>query len=327
MINATEDSEASVDLRGRGALGARFRRVFVVVDDPALLRLLSKILESAGFKVQQAEDGLQAIEAIRNDPPDFVITDWDMPVINGIKLCEMLRRESLPHYVYIVLLTARSQTQDMIRGVAAGADDFSSKPVIAGELLARLQAGARVLELEHRLSVLARYDPLTELLNRRTFFEIIEKEWSRSVRHGYPLSCVMIDVDFFKRINDTYGHLAGDAVLKAISSRLDNCCRKNDCVCRYGGEEFCVLLPDTDEQGAVHWAERCRQEIAQRPCLANQQSIQLTISLGVAQRCDDTQNPERLLDLADQSLLAAKRGGRNRVVVFGSHEQLQGSLP
>ncbi|GAG35548.1 unnamed protein product [marine sediment metagenome] len=183
-----------------------------------------------------------------------------------------------------------------------------------------MQAGARVLRLENRLRLLASHDPLTQLLNRRTFFELIEKEWKRSSRIGYPLSCAMIDVDFFKRVNDSYGHLAGDEVLRSVSRRLQRCCRQTDCVCRYGGEEFCVLLPDTGEQGAVLWAERCRSAVAEEPIETAETRIGVTVSLGVAQRRDDTNSPEELLDLADRALLEAKRLGRDRVVALGTLE-------
>ena len=181
-----------------------------------------------------------------------------------------------------------------------------------------MQAGARVLELEEKLSLLASHDPLTGLVNRRTFFTTLDMEWRRSRRTGYPLSCVMIDVDLFKKVNDTHGHMVGDAVLRSISSVLKKCCRDTDCVGRYGGEEFAVMLPDTDEHGAMLWAERCRLAVAEAPVLVDQTSVHVTVSMGVAQRNDNFATPEKLLDAADQALLEAKRLGRNRVVAFSS---------
>ena len=314
-MNTTTKAEAPL---ARGA-EAEFRKVLVVDDDPAMRRILSKILEADSYQVALATNGLEALEAMQGDFPSFVITDWDMPLLDGAEFCRMVRSKETSQYVYIVMLTGSPEGR-LVEGLEAGADDFITKPVKAAELLARMQAGARVLRLENRLRLLASHDPLTELLNRRSFFEFIETEWKRSSRIGYPLSCVMIDVDFFKSVNDSHGHPAGDAILKAISRKLAGCCRQTDCLCRYGGEEFCLLLPDTDEKAAVLWAERCRLAVAEGPFDAAETSIRVTISLGVAQRRDDTHNPERLLDLADRALLEAKRLGRNRVVALGAME-------
>jgi two-component system, cell cycle response regulator len=237
-----------------------------------------------------------------------------------------LREERLPHYVYVILLTARSQADDIITGLNAGADDFLTKPVRRGELFARLQTGVRILELEHRLNELARRDPLTGVLNRRTFYEVLEREWSRAVRYHHPLSCVMVDVDFFKKINDTYGHLVGDHVLKFLAQSLEGQSRCPDYLCRWGGEEFCVLLPETDENGAYTWAERCCSAIAAAEFSTDQHNLTMTASFGVAQRQDGMQKPEELLGRADRALYAAKRAGRHRVASYGSLAQQESIL-
>ncbi|OHB68816.1 MAG: hypothetical protein A2V70_11360 [Planctomycetes bacterium RBG_13_63_9] len=280
-------------------------------------RIVSRTLDRAGYEVSEAVNGLEAMEIVQRELPYFVITDWDMPVLDGAEFCRMIRHAELPHYVYVVMLTG-SYCDRLVEGLTSGADDFLTKPLKAPEMLARLKVGARVLELEDRLQLLASSDPLTGLLNRRTFFEVVQKELSRARRYELPLSCAMIDVDFFKRINDTHGHLAGDSVLAGVSGRLEQCCRKSDYVCRYGGEEFCVLLPETDEQGATVWASDCRLSIAQTPIDAGETSISLTVSLGVAELRGGIDCPEQLLELADQALLVAKRQGRNRVVAFGT---------
>ncbi len=309
-----ESSEVLADSPGGGS-EKEFRKVLVVDDDPAMRRIVSKILDSAGYEVALAANGSEAFEILQQDCPAFVITDWDMPVLDGAALCRNIRHDELPHYVYIVMMTG-TQSGQLVEGLASGADDFITKPVGAQELLARMQAGARVLRLENRLRLLADNDPLTELLNRRTFFELVEKELNRSCRIGYPLSCVMIDVDFFKKVNDTHGHMVGDAVLKSVSQLLKKCCRETDYVSRYGGEEFCALLPDTDGQGAVVWAERYRLAVAETPAVVAETSVQVTVSIGVAQRYHGTDTPEKLLDMADQALLEAKKSGRNRGVMF-----------
>lgn len=294
-------------------------KVLVVDDDPAMLRLLRKWLESDDFEVQEAVDGRQAVEMIEADCPQILLTDWEMPNMNGMELCRWVRsQKSLPHYVYTLFLTIRASSDDMVRGLEAGADDFLKKPVDKSELVARLRAGARVLELEHRLNVLAKCDPLTSLATQRTFYEHVEREWGQAKRNQSPLSCVMVDIDFFKRVNDTFGHPAGDEVIRRVAQTLTASCRRTDMVSRYGGEEFCVLLPDTDEAGALIWADRVRAMIAALKVPYEDSEISVTASFGVAERLDDTSTPADLVDLADQALLVAKRSGRDRAVCFRS---------
>ncbi|MGQ9574420.1 MAG: GGDEF domain-containing response regulator [Thermoguttaceae bacterium] len=291
-------------------------RVLLADDDPAIVRLARQILRHAGYEVATVANGQEAMQAIRSNPPDFVITDWNMPVVSGIELCEFVRREPLPHYIYLVVMTGKKDTKDMVRAVAAGADDFVSKPIIPGELLSRIQAGLRIVELERQLRFLAKSDDLTKLLNRRTFFKLFEAEWRRSQAENSPLACVMIDVDLFKAVNDAHGHLAGDEVLKAVSRTIKECCLDSAQACRYGGEEFCVMLSGRTEQAAALWAQRCRAQIAQTPVFVKGKTFHVTASFGVAENTQDAQTAEHLLDRADQALLWAKRAGRNQVVRF-----------
>jgi diguanylate cyclase (GGDEF)-like protein len=293
-------------------------KVLLVDDDPAMLRILSKRLEKAGYPVRTAGDGQEALCAIEEECPDFLITDWEMPRINGLELCRRVREMRLPHYVFVVFLTVKSTSEEIVAGLEVGADDFLTKPVDQGELLARMRAGSRILELEQRLSVMARTDSLTGLMTQRSFYELLDKEWQRSRRFHLPLSCVMIDLDFFKRINDIHGHPAGDAILAAVARLLTGSCRGCDSVCRYGGEEFCVMLPETGESDAAVWAERVRRRMAAVVVPVGGKEIRITGSFGAAQRHDDTQTAEELVDLADQALLCAKQSGRDRVVRYES---------
>ncbi len=293
-------------------------KVLLVDDDPAMLRLVSRWLETAGYLVRRAENGKQALAAIEDECPDFLITDWDMPEMDGIELCRRVRKLDLPHYLYILFLTVRSGPSETIEGLEIGADDFLNKPVHQGELLARMRSASRVLTLERRLSQLARTDPLTGLMSRRTFHEILEKEWKRAERLHLPLSCVMLDIDFFKRVNDNYGHPTGDAVLRVVAELLGDVSRASDSVCRYGGEEFCVMLPETSEADAAAWAGRARRRLSELTIPVDDTTFHITGSFGVAQRYDDTQTPAALIDLADQALLCAKRSGRDRVVRYES---------
>jgi len=293
-------------------------KVLLVDDDPAMLRIQSNWLEKSGYRVQQAGDGRQALAAIETDCPDFLVTDWEMPHLNGLELCREVRLRDLPHYVYILFITAKSALDEMIAGLDAGADDFLTKPVDRGEFLARMRVGSRVLTLERRLSVLARTDSLTGLMTRRAFYDVMQKEWERSRRFHLPFSCVMMDIDFFKRVNDTHGHAAGDAVLKKAAQILTDDCRASDAVCRYGGEEFCLMLPETGEEDAARLAERIRLHLASLVIPAGHEPLRITASFGIAGKRDDTQEPEQLVAQADQALFRAKQSGRDRVVRFGS---------
>lgn len=300
------------------AMNPAFQDVLVVDDFQDMVANMVHILEPAGFRVRTAADGAEALQAVQQECPYFVITDWRMSPVDGIELCRLLRQESLPHYVYVVLMTAKTQADDIATALNAGADNFITKPVSRGELLARLQAGARVLELESRLSQLARCDPLTGVLNCRTFYQFLEKEWSRSVRYHHHLSCVMMDIDHFRLVNDTYGHAVGDEVLRGVAQLTEAKSRCPDYVCRWGGDEFYVLLPETDEDGAACWAERCCSTIAGTQFCVKGHRLSITSSFGVAQRIEGMQDPEQLLDQADQALHEAKKAGRHRVVAAGT---------
>jgi two-component system chemotaxis response regulator CheY len=293
-------------------------KVLLVDDDPAMLRLLCRWLQKAGYQVRTAADGQEALDAIESDCPDFLITDWDMPRVDGLELCRQIRDTSLPHYVYTILLTAKTGSAEMIAGLESGADDFLTKPVAEGELLARVQSSSRVLELERQLSLMAHTDFLTGLLTQRTFYECLAKEWHRSARYQLPLSCVMVDLDFFKQINDVYGHPAGDSVLKFVAELLLDNCRASDTICRYGGEEFCILLPETDENDATVWAERARRRLSALRIPTELKDMRVTGSFGVAQRRNDVLDAEALVKLADQALLCAKRTGRDCVVRYAA---------
>lgn len=295
---------------------SRNARVLLVDDDPAMRRLLCHWLEQAGYRVEQASDGEQALAAIQSQCPEFLVTDWEMPHLDGLELCRRVRELNLPHYVYILFLTVKSRPDETVAGLEGGADDFLPKPISQAEILARMRAGSRVLELESRLSLAADTDALTGLASRRRFFRDLEEQWQRAQRLGRPMSCVMMDVDFFKRINDIHGHVIGDSVLKTVADLL--AADGKGLVCRYGGEEFCAMLPETGEAEAAVWAEEARKRISGAAIAVAGKELRLTCSFGTAQNHDDTQTCEQLVDQADQALLCAKRSGRDRVVRFES---------
>ena len=295
--------------------------VLLVDDDPAILRILSTWLEKSGYRVRRAGGGELALAAIEAECPDFLVTDWQMPDVGGPELCRRVRQLRLPHYVYILFLAVKSTSAEMIEGLEAGADDFLSKPVYRGELLARLKSGTRVLQLKRRLSQMAHNDSLTGLMTRMTFHEVLQKEWHRARRFHLPLSCVMLDLDFFKRVNDMYGHPAGDSILKAVAALLTDCSRGGDSVCRYGDDEFCVMLPETNEHAAALWAQKARQRISSLAILSGGKEVRITGSFGVAQQDDDTRTDTELVGQAEQAMDCAKQWGHDRVASYEAINQ------
>lgn len=293
-------------------------KVLLVDDDPDVLRIIERVLARADYQVELAANGLEALERVERDCPDFIITDWEMPGLNGLELCTRLRQAALSHYVYMVVLTGKSEPEALVAAMEAGADDFIAKSTPAELLLAKLRAGQRVLTLERQLSHLARNDTLTGAATRRTLYEQFDKELARVRRHKLPLSCAMLDVDFFKRINDTHGHAAGDAVLKAVAGAIRESSRASDVVGRYGGEEFCIVLPETREAEAAVWAERLRRRVEALTMPGGGYAPRITASIGVAEMLDAMQSVDELIDHADQAMFVAKQTGRNRVVSFSS---------
>ncbi|MBM4000351.1 MAG: diguanylate cyclase [Planctomycetes bacterium] len=305
--------------------------ILVVDDDSALQRLLAKWLENAGYRVRTAGSGRAAIEEIEADCPGILITDWEMPDIDGLELCRWIRGREMPRYIYSYLLTMRTGTTDIVKGLEAGADDFLKKPVDRNELLARMRSGTRVLDLETRLNESARRDSLTGLLTQRAFFDSFRQEWKRATRYGSPVSCVILDIDHFKRINDEHGHLVGDRAIRGTASWLMRNTRSSDVVSRFGGDEFCVLLAEATEAQAVQWAERARASLEESSASFTNEHVPFTASFGIAQRMDDTPAPDRLVDMADQAMLVAKQAGRNRVLgyqgLFGLEIRSPASTP
>jgi len=301
--------------------------VLVVDDDPAILRLLTSLLTSNGYDVCVASSGSEALTLIGKEPPSIIITDWQMPEMDGLELVRRIRELELAHYIYILFLTGRSDDGALVAAIDAGADDFLKKPVDKSELLARIRAGQRVLALESRLHELADHDGLTGLLLRRPFATCTGQEWNRSLRYRLPLSVVMVDIDHFKQVNDIHGHPLGDEVIRQVANTMRECSRTSDIICRYGGEEFCILLPETDEGGGVVWAERLRERVAKLRIPVGDGDLRLTISLGVAEMLADMEDKDELLGLADCCLLAAKEQGRDRVVALRALSENGGLTP
>jgi diguanylate cyclase (GGDEF)-like protein len=299
-------------------------KILVADDEMMSLRLLQKTLERAGYEVTAVENGrLAADQLCRLEGPKLALLDWIMPELDGPAVCREVRKRKEQSYVYMVLLTSRESKEDVVAGLESGADDYLTKPFNAEELKARLRTEMRILDLEDRLieareemRFQATHDALTFLWNRGVIMELLGRELSRSRRERVSTAILLCDLDHLKDVNDTYGHLAGDEVLKETAKRLLSSVRSYDFVGRYGGEEFLVVLNNCNPAYGLARAEELRKAIAQRPVQTSVGPVPITMSLGLLLSQQWGYRPvEELLQGADTALYAAKGAGRNCVKI------------
>jgi diguanylate cyclase (GGDEF)-like protein len=302
----------------------RSAAILLAEDDPVTRMLMTRFLKKAGYEVDAVADGTDALEHMTQRYYPFLVTDWEMPEMDGIELCKAVRNLQLDGYVYALLLTARNAMEHIIAGLEAGADDYLVKPVHEPELIARLNTGRRILALEHSLRaanernrILSVTDPLTGAFNRRYMMEQLPRELERCRRYGNPLSVIMCDVDHFKQVNDVKGHSAGDDVLQQFVARMQRSIRAtSDWVARLGGEEFLIVLPETGFQGAMFVAEKIREIMTSVAFVTREGDVVATSSFGVASTelhgPDLAMKSETLIRAADQCLYTSKQSGRNR---------------
>jgi two-component system, cell cycle response regulator len=296
------------------------KRVLIAEDDPLSRRLLEAVLAKWGYEVTVVADGLEALRLLDTaDAPRLAVLDWMMPGMEGVEICKRLREHKDRPYVYVLLLTGRSQKQDLLRGLELGADDYLTKPFDTQELRARLHVGGRILSLQddllaaqEALRFRADHDALTGVPNRRAILEALDQEVFRQVRDNRPFGIILADIDHFKIVNDTYGHLSGDDVLRTVAQRLKDSTRPYDSVGRYGGEEFLIVAPSADIAGTMALAERIRRRIESDPIIAEARPLKLTVSMGIAVSVHSPCVVKTLLQLADDALYRAKKNGRNR---------------
>jgi diguanylate cyclase (GGDEF)-like protein len=308
--------------------------ILVADDEPVNLALIKRRLEWEDYQIHTAADGGEAVELAKRVLPDLVILDVMMPVLDGLQACRLLKDDPETRDIPVIFLSALDDTDTKVSGLSLGADDYISKPFRVEELLARVGVAIRLKRERDRLrhsaevsrrraeaaSEMSMTDPLTGLRNRYGLQRALQRELSEARRYARPLSCLLLDLDYFKAVNDTYGHAAGDTALMQAARVLSEAVRGSDVVCRYGGEEFLVLAPETDAGGALALGEKIRLAVASRLFGDGERVFPLTLSVGAAQlRAGESGND--MLARADEALYQAKQAGRDRVEAAGRDDE------
>lgn len=305
-------------------------RILVVDDNPDNLEIISVRLSSRGFNIETATNGQEALDRVHQDAPHLILLDVMMPLLDGYEVSRRIKNDENLPFIPIILVTARDSTQDKVEGLDAGADDYLTKPINFPELEARVRSMLRIKRLQDeldqknrelevankRLRKLSITDGLTELFNHRHVHELLHEEFERTKRSGEPMAVVMMDLDRFKQVNDTYGHPTGDVILYETAQILKDTAREIDMVGRYGGEEFIIILPGADEEAAEQFAERVRARVEEHVFRDEANEVTMTMSGGAASfpAAEDFDNPDMLIKRADEALYHAKESGRNRIV-------------
>jgi diguanylate cyclase (GGDEF)-like protein len=303
-------------------------KILLVEDDKLQAETTKQYLEKAGHEIVWVETGSAAIKSAKTESFDLIVLDLILPDLDGHEVCRWLKGNKDTQDIPIIILSAKDSTSEKVCGLEAGADDYLPKPYDSSELKARIYACLRTKVLQDELrkknrqleevlsqmETLAMTDQLTGLFNRRFFESVIEKEFSKTKRYGHPMSCLMIDIDHFKKINDEYGHHAGDQVLREMSQLMKRCFRDADTVARWGGEEFIVLLPETTMENALQVASRLLTSVS--VCKFSSFPGRITVSIGLAGLPGPAvESSEKLIAASDRALYQAKAGGRNRIEV------------
>jgi len=303
----------------------RVAKVVLIVDDEAgIAELVKIILENKGYQTHWARDGQQALDLAQAAAPDLILMDVMMPKLNGYEVVRRLKEiESLRH-IPVIFVTVKGETDSKIAGLDIGGHDYITKPFEQEELLARVNAALRVKgendqlrEVNQRLAEMSITDPLTGLHNRRYLMERFHEEVERARRYQFPIACLMIDVDGFKTLNDQHGHAAGDYVLQQIAAMMKNTNRVVDILVRYGGDEFFIILPQTDQGGAFTVAERLRALVLESRLFHEHPDLRVTLSIGLAAfSAGRIGKAEDLLKGSDAALYRAKQNGKNQTQIF-----------
>jgi two-component system cell cycle response regulator len=305
-------------------------RVLIVEDSRTQAEWLAQVLSREGYRVTTCGEGRDAIRRVRTEPPDLVLLDMILPDMDGLEVLRVLKARPEEHFVPVILLSVKADLDSRVTGLRIGADDFLAKPFADAEILARAAAMLRIKSLQDQLwsakaqlEKLSVTDGLTGLYNRRHFEERLRDEFRRAHRYSDPFSLIMLDLDHFKDVNDRYGHLLGDEVLRSTAGLLRASVRELDICSRYGGEEFAVILPKTHVQGALTVAERILVEMRRKSLVGEatgsgaREEVRVTTSIGIAfYPSKDVTSPEMLVKFADEALYRAKHEGRNTICLY-----------
>ena len=291
--------------------------VLVIEDHPDQRDLLAIVLQREGYRVITAANGLEALKKLETENVQIALSDIMMPKMDGFELIKRIRSNPILKSIYLILITARIQEGDRVRGLDLGADDYITKPFSFSELLARIRVGSRVVQYQQHLEYQTQVDSLTGLFNRRAFEKKINEEFERSKRYHNPLSVLLLDIDNFKMINDSYGHHGGDAALVKISETFRERTRQSDFPSRYGGEEFVLILPETDQDSALQVATKIHDSIRTSAFGTATRPFALTVSIGVSSTSARFYSDWReLVDDADRALYIAKNSGKDRIEIW-----------
>ena len=302
--------------------------VLVIEDHPDQRDLLAIVLKREGYKVITAANGLEALEKLETENIQIALSDIMMPKMDGFELIKRIRANPALKSIYLILITARIQEGDRVRGLDLGADDYITKPFSFSELLARVRVGTRVVQYQQHLEYQTQIDSLTSLFNRRAFEKKIQEEFERSKRYQSPLSVLILDLDNFKTINDTYGHHGGDSALVKISDTLREMTRQSDFASRYGGEEFVLILPETDQESAIQAASKIHSAIRSSSFGTISRPFTLTVSIGISSSSTKVYSTWReMVDDADRALYLAKNSGKDRIETWESEKKVSPSQP
>lgn len=308
-------------------------KVLIAEDDLISCKALEKSIKEWGYKVVVARDGEEAWQIVKKDKIHLAILDWMMPGMNGLELSRKIRQkyqDKKSKYVYIILLTGMDKQDDIIQGLSTGADDYMTKPFSFKELKVRLQNGERIIKLEEERIKLASYDSLTKIWNHSTILDFFDEELERGRRENQPTGIIMVDIDYFKQINDSYGHLVGDSVLLEVASRLEKTLRtydkigryRGDKIGRYGGDEMLVVIPNCNKINVKQIGERLCLSVSQDEVYTEAGDLKVTISLGCASsETYPNASGKYLVQVSDKALYLAKKEGRNRTVLANSLKQ------
>ncbi|PLX78837.1 MAG: diguanylate cyclase response regulator [Desulfuromonas sp.] len=306
------------------------RTVLIIDDSPTVRSMVRDQLHQAGLfdHYLEAGDGEEGLEILLREQIDVVLCDLDMPGISGFELLRLMQRENSLREVPVIMLTGHDNQDEKIHGLELGASDYVTKPFDPAELLARVKVQLKIKTLQDKLRRQANTDVLTGLFNRRYLFEELEKERVRAIAGQNDLSIAILDIDHFKKINDTYGHQVGDQVLIAVAERLCLSIEKNEIVARFGGEEFVVVLPGKSSSQARDCIEKIRRATGNKPLVTSPEEVSITLSAGVATLRKGTQKSvDALVKAADEALYLAKESGRNRVEIATEESSPTTTIP